>query len=107
MMVVFETDVPTARAAHWGAWQAYYKAMVNAGVHVSGNALQPASTARTVHVENGGRTVQDGPFADTREELGGYVIIDVPTLHDALEWAARCPAASYGTLEIRPLLQKR
>ena len=49
------------------------------------------------------RMVQDGPFANTREQLGGYIIIDVPTLHDALEWAARCPAASYGTLEIRPL----
>ena len=111
MMIVFETDdhilameEPGAiEDPFHGAWRAYHQALVDAGIYISGHALRPSSTATTVRVENGKRRVQDGPFAESREQLGGFLIVDVPTLDEALEWAARCPAATYGTIEIRPL----
>jgi hypothetical protein len=103
MLAVFADHDARADQDFSGAWRAFHQAMIDAGVCVDGSALQHPSTATTVRLEAGRRMVQDGPFANTREQLGGYIIIDVPTLHDALEWAARCPAASYGTLEIRPL----
>jgi hypothetical protein len=102
-MLFIEENPERARAALQGAWQAYHKALLNAGVFITGHALQPASAARTVRRENGVHKVQDGPFADTREQLGGYIVVDVPSHHEALDWAARSPAASYGTVEIRPM----
>ena len=71
---------------------------------LNGHGLMPPSTATTVRVAGGKRQVQDGPFADTREHLGGYFIIDVPSLETALEWAARAPCASSGSTEVRPVL---
>lgn len=102
---------PTAAEAYWGGWSAYMGAMVQAGVMKSGNALQPAETGTVLRVENGARhfadaTVQDGPFADTKEMLGGYVVIDVPDLDAALEWAARAPCAAAGSVEVRPVLDR-
>jgi hypothetical protein len=87
------------------AWGAYTKAMMDAGVMVGGNALHPTSTATTVRMIKGKRDVHDGPFAETKEHLGGYYIIDVPNLDAALEWAARNPAASTGCVEVRPVMQ--
>ena len=69
---------------------------------VGGAGLEPPLTATTVRAPEGKRRVQDGPFADTKEQLGGYYVIDVPDLDKALEWAARCPSASTGAAEIRP-----
>lgn len=89
--------------AYTGAWRAYYKSMVEAGVYVGGDPLQVPDTATTVTVKDGKRGVQDGPFADTKEQLGGFTILELPSLDAALEWAARCPAASYGAVEVRPL----
>lgn len=86
-----------------GAWQAYDRALSEAGVRVAGSGLKHPSTATTVRLRDGRRLVQDGPFAETREQLGGYIVLEVPTLHEALEWAARCPAAAYGAIEVRPL----
>lgn len=95
---------PAEAPAYWGAWTAYIGAMGQAGVMVSGNGLQPPEMGTTVRLRDGKRLVQDGPFADTKEHLGGYVIIDVPALDAALEWAARAPCATVGSTEVRPVL---
>jgi hypothetical protein len=86
-----------------GAWRAYYKAMVEAGVYVGGDPLDVPETATTVRLKAGKRRVQDGPYADTKEQLAGFAILDVPSLDAALDWAARCPAAAVGAIEVRPL----
>ncbi len=86
-----------------GAWRAYYKALVGAGIYVGGNALHLPETATTVRVKGGKRRVQDGPYADTKEQLAGFIILELPSLDEALDWAARCPAASACAVEIRPL----
>lgn len=86
-----------------GAWRAYHQALVEAGVYVAGDPLQPPETATTVTIKDGKRGVQDGPYADTKEQLGGFTVLELPSLDAALEWAARCPAASHGAVEVRPL----
>ena len=88
---------------HLGAWRAYYKALVEAGVYVSGNALEVPGTATTVRLRECKRRVQDGPYAETKEQLGGFIILELPSIDAALEWAARCPGASIGAVEVRPL----
>ena len=86
-----------------GAWRAYYKALVDAGIYVGGDPLQVPETGTTVRIKDGKRRVQDGPFADTKEQVGGFTILELPSLDAALEWAARCPAASVGAVEVRPV----
>ncbi len=89
--------------AYTGAWRAYYKALVEAGIYVGGDPLEVPETGTTVRLKEGKRRVQDGPFADTKEQLGGFTILELPSLDAALDWAARCPAASAGAVEVRPL----
>jgi hypothetical protein len=89
-----------------GAYNAYTEALKNAGVLAGVDRLQPTSTATTVRVANGKSQVLDGPYADSKEQLGGYYIIDVPDLDAAISWAARCPAAGHGIVEVRPLWAK-
>jgi hypothetical protein len=86
-----------------GAYRAYTEALKQAGVLAGSNRLQPVSTATTVRVANGKTQVLNGPYADLKEQLGGYFLIDVPDLDAALSWAARCPAASHGAVEVRPV----
>lgn len=86
-----------------GAYNAYTEALKEAGVHVGSNRLGPSGSATTVQVENGKSQVLDGPYADSKEQLGGYYLIDVPDLDAALSWAARCPGAHHGIVEVRPL----
>ena len=86
-----------------GAWRAYYKALVEAGVYVGGDPLEVPETGTTIRVKEGKRSVQDGPYADTKEQLGGVITLELPSLDAALEWAARCPATSSGAVEVRPL----
>jgi hypothetical protein len=90
--------------AYWGAYRAYTQALTDAGVMAGGSALQPANAGATVRHHDGKRQVQDGPYAEAKEQLGGYIVIDVPDLDQALDWAARCPAASTGAVEVRPNL---
>jgi hypothetical protein len=99
-----QRENPASAPAYWGAWNAYMGAMAQAGVMVQGNALQPPNNATHVQLRNGKRVIHDGPYADTKEHLGGYVVIEVPSLDDALEWAARSPNAATGTTEVRPIL---
>ena len=75
----------------------------DSGAFVAGDPLQPSATATTVKLRNGERLVTDGPYAETKEQLAGYYLIDVPTLDEALEWGARIPSARLGTIEVRPV----
>ena len=86
-----------------GAYKAYSEALVKAGVMAGGERLKPTSAATTVRVVSGKTEVLNGPYADTKEQLGGYYLINVPDLDAALSWAARCPGASHGTMEVRPV----
>lgn len=95
---------PSQAGAYWGGWQAYIGALSQSGVMTGGNVLRPPETATTLRVENGMRHVVDGPFADTKEQLAGFVILDVPDLNAALDWAARAPCATGGSVEVRPVL---
>lgn len=97
-------DDPAQAPAYWGAWNAYVGALAGSGTVRGGNGLMPPRAATTVRVTGGQRQVQDGPFADTREHLGGYFVIEVETLDEALEWAARAPNSSAGGTEVRPVL---
>jgi hypothetical protein len=85
------------------AYGAYTEAMKKAGIHVDSSRLRPTASGTTVRVANGKTEVLDGPYAETKEQLGGYYMIDVPDLDAALSWAARCPGASHGAIEVRPL----
>jgi hypothetical protein len=108
-MLIYETPEAFASrtsdgtGSYTGAWRAYHKAMLEAGIFVGGDPLQVPETGTTVRIKHGKRHVQDGPFADTKEQLGGFTIVELPSLDAALEWAARCPAASAGAVEVRPL----
>jgi hypothetical protein len=93
-----------AEQEYWlGAYIAYVEAMSKAGVLKSSTGLQTTSTATTVRVASGKTQVLDGPYADSKEQLGGFHIIDVPDLDAAISWAARCPTALHGVVEVRPL----
>jgi hypothetical protein len=85
------------------AWRAYHKALVEAGIYVGGDPLEVPETGTIVRIKDAKRRVQDGPYADSKEQLGGFAILELPSLDAALEWAARCPAASVGAVEVRPL----
>lgn len=99
MQAASKADVSQMMAAYG----AYTEAMKKAGIMVGGDRLQPSTAATTVRVADGKTKVLNGPYAETKEQLGGYYIIDVPDLDAALSWAARCPGASRGTIEVRPI----
>jgi hypothetical protein len=86
-------------------YDAFTKAAQAAGVMVAGEALQPTATATTVHVEGDKTITTDGPFAETREALGGFYLFQCNNLDDAIEWAAKIPGARYGHIEVRPILE--
>ncbi len=103
-ILVYETEQDFAnRERHMPAYNAYSQALSEAGVITGGEALYPSHTASTVCLKEGQRQVQDGPYADTKEQLGGFFLIDVPDLDSALDWAARCPAAGLCSVEVRPI----
>ena len=85
------------------AYGEYTAALAAAKATLGGAALHPVSTASTVRVRNGKTATTDGPFAETKEHFGGYYIIDVPNLDEAIKWAARCPGAKNGSVEVRPV----
>ena len=93
-----EDDMEAGRAA----FNLYVSSLDEAGVFVATDILQPVAASTTVSSRDGRLTVQDGPFADTKERLGGIFVIDVPDLDAAIAWAEKCPAAQWGTVEIRP-----
>ena len=87
-----------------GEYFAYTEALKSAGKHVAGDALQPINTAKSVRVRDGESETTDGPFAETKEVLGGYYLVDVDSEDEALEWASKIPSARYGTIEVRPVV---
>jgi hypothetical protein len=95
----------SGRAASMDDWMAYTDSLQRAGVLVGGDALQGTDTATTVRVRDDETLVTDGPFAETKEMLGGYYLVDVPDLDAALQWAAKVPNAPYGSVEVRPLME--
>jgi hypothetical protein len=88
-------------------YHAYNTALVKAGVLVGGERLRPTSAATSVRVRDKKAVVLAGPYAETEEQLGGYYMIDVPDLDQAIEWAEKCPAAQVGTIEVRPIWPTR
>jgi hypothetical protein len=99
----FMRMTPEQQKQGMAAYMAYTEALNKAGAIKGSNRLQPVSTATTVRVVDGKTQVLDGPYADSKEQLGGYYLIDVPDLDAALSWAARCPGASHGIIEVRPI----
>ena len=99
----FEIWRTEAGAAYRAAWEVYMTDLNEAGVLAGGEALQPPATASTLHRVDDVRRAQDGPYADTKEQLGGVMILELPSLHAALGWAVRCPIArdGLGLVEIR------
>jgi hypothetical protein len=105
MLLIYEDDADRVanmddRMPHCAA---YVEAMKKAGIYVVGERLRAVSTSTTVRVENGRSHVVDGPYVEAKEQLGGFHVIDVPDLDTALAWAARCPSASRGLVEVRPV----
>jgi hypothetical protein len=106
MMLIHHDEVALANAPKelWADYAAFNEALAKAGAGMSaGERLQPASAATTVRVTEGSTDVLDGPYADTKEQLAGYFMIDVADLDEAIAWARRCPSSRYGSIEIRPL----
>ena len=112
-ILVYETQAelaartdPKRKDAYWGAYRAYTKALRDAGVMVGGAGLEPPRTATTVRVPDGKRRVQDGPFAETKEQLGGYFVVECDDLDEAIAIAGRIPAARYAGVEVRPIVDR-
>ncbi len=95
-----------ARNAFMAEYGSYTEDLRSRGLFVGANQLQPASTATTVSVRDGSTVVTDGPFAETKEVLGGYYLIEVDTLDEAIEWAAKIPSARFGHIEVRPVVMR-
>jgi hypothetical protein len=87
----------------WPLTAALIRAMKKAGVLLGADRLRPTSSASSVRIVDGKTKVLDGPYAESKEQLGGYFMIEAPDLDAALQWAARCPGASHGTIEVRPI----
>ena len=109
MLLIFRDEAQARKmtsaqgAEMTAAFGAYTEALQKAGVWRTGARLRTVDTATTVRVKDGKTEVLNGPYAETREQLGGYYLIDAPDLDQALAWAARCPATSFGTIEVRPI----
>ena len=86
------------------AYARFGREVTESGAFVAGEGLQPVSTATTVRVPNGERMVTDGPFAETKEQLGGFYLLDCSDLDEAIEWAAKIPGAQSGCVEVRPVM---
>lgn len=99
--VAYAAKSPEEMGQEMALYNAYIGALQEAGVLLAVDWLQPTATATTVSVRDGETVVHDGPFAETKEQLGGYFVIEVPSLDAALEWAKKCPGAYSGKVEIR------
>ena len=95
---------PAEQRVQHGRWMTYTEELAKAGAMRAGDALEGPDTATTVRVRDGETVVSDGPFAETKEILGGYYLIDVPDLDAALGWAAKMPNITYGSVEVRPVM---
>jgi hypothetical protein len=99
----WENLTPAQQQQGYAAYMSYTEALKSAGAYIGSNRLQPVATATTVRSADGKPQVLDGPYVDSKEQLGGYYLINAPDLDAALAWAARCPGAGHGTVEVRPV----
>jgi hypothetical protein len=91
--------------AFMGEYFAFTEDIRKSGHYVAGEALQPVSTATSIRLRNGKLSTTDGPFAETKEQLGGFYMIECDTIDQAIEAAKMCPGAKYGSVEVRPVMQ--
>ena len=94
---------PEEQQKGYGAYMSFLEALTKAGAYQASGRLQPTTTATTVRVSNGKTQVLNGPYTETKEQLGGYFLIEAADLDAAISWAARCPASGHGTVEVRPI----
>jgi hypothetical protein len=110
MLLIYGDESAMGRATQeqrgqmFAAYGAYTEAMKKAGVYKGGEPLQGTATATTVSAPEGKAKVLNGPYAETREQLGGFYLIDAADLDAAISWAARCPGAQHGAIEVRPVM---
>lgn len=112
-IMVYETESDFSDRAdalksetYWAGYTAYGTALVEGGVAAGGTALMPpGQDTVTIRHSDGKRVIQDGPYSDTKEQLGGLFVIEVASLQEAIEWAAKCPGAFSGVVEIRPVME--
>jgi hypothetical protein len=110
LLLIYESESLSAGMSEadqgkmYGEYKAYTADLKKKGQHIAGQALQPVSTATTVRVKDGKTVATDGPFAETREQLGGFYMVEAKDLDEAIALAARIPAARTGTIEVRPIL---
>jgi hypothetical protein len=95
---------PPEQGEVFAAYGAYTAALRAAGAMLGGNPLQPSATAHSLRLRDGAPQVLDGPYAETKEQLAGYYLLEVEDMQAALRWAARCPGAAHGVVEVRPIL---
>lgn len=105
MLLIYDTEGAGEREGLMQEYFAYTDELEASGKLVSSAPLQPSATARSVRVRDGEVGLSDGPYAETKEQLGGYYVIDVDTPEEAAEWAAKIPSARYGTIEVRAIMQ--
>ena len=95
------------RGSYFGEYMRFTQELIDAGVHVGGNQLQGTDSATVVRIRDGETLTTDGPFAETKEQLAGYYLVEADTLDDALEWAERIPSSRIGAIEVRPVVPSR
>ena len=111
MLLIYGNEAAMASAPSEATYQmsaaygAYTEALKKSGAWLGGDRLRSTQAATSVRMNDGKTNVLDGPYADTKEQLAGYYLIDVPDLDAALSWAAKCPGAATGTMEVRPIWQ--
>jgi hypothetical protein len=109
LMLIYTSEVeamkasPAEQEAIMGEYWAFTNEIKEKGLELGGEALQPTSTATTVRIRDGKLLTTDGPFAETKEQLGGYYLLNCENLDQAIEYAAKIPGARYGSIEIRPI----
>ena len=111
LLLIYSSEVtdnsvtPEQQQAVMNEYWAFNRMINERGVSKGGEALMPTAMATTVRIKEGKATITDGPFAETKEQLGGYYLLDVKDLDEAIEIAKLCPGAKYGSIELRPILE--
>jgi hypothetical protein len=106
LILIYENEATIPQdEAEFQRWMDYTERLKASGCYLGGEALQPTSTATTVRVNSGKALMTDGPFAETKEQLGGFYMVDCKDLDEALKWAAEIPSADRGPVEVRPIME--
>jgi hypothetical protein len=111
LLLIYDDEAKSAKMAEdernalYGAYRAYTNELRDSGAYVAADQLHPTATATSVRIRDGEQLTTDGPFAETKEQLGGFYLIEVDSPEEAIEWAAKIPSARTGTIEVRPLVQ--